>query len=59
MKTTTNKCPVCHWEIKDGGKTVKISGQSIVQRNQAFGETQLVKQEASHYLFGFALVHIH
>jgi len=30
MNTKTNKCPVCDWEIKDGGKTVKISGQSLV-----------------------------
>jgi len=26
----TRKCPVCAWEIKDEGKTVKVSGQTVV-----------------------------
>jgi hypothetical protein len=30
MKTTTSKCPVCDWEIKEGGKTVEVGGKSIV-----------------------------
>ena len=24
------KCPVCDWEIKDGGKTVKVENSSVV-----------------------------
>ena len=24
------KCPVCDWEIKDGGKTVKVDNTSVV-----------------------------
>jgi len=24
------RCPVCDWEIKDGGKSVKVENQSIV-----------------------------
>ena len=30
MKTKTNKCPVCEWEIKDRGKTVKVRDLSVV-----------------------------
>ena len=25
----TKKCPVCDWEIKDGGITVKVGGKEI------------------------------
>jgi ribosome-binding protein aMBF1 (putative translation factor) len=25
----TNKCPVCDWEIKDGGIKVKVAGKEI------------------------------
>lgn len=25
----TNKCPVCDWEIKDGGVKVKVDGKEI------------------------------
>ncbi len=28
MKTT--KCPVCQWEIKDGGVTVTVAGKEVV-----------------------------
>jgi hypothetical protein len=24
------KCPVCDWEIKDGGKTVEVGNASVV-----------------------------
>jgi YHS domain-containing protein len=30
VKTSTNKCPVCDWEIKDGGEAVKVGGKTIV-----------------------------
>jgi ribosome-binding protein aMBF1 (putative translation factor) len=26
----SRKCPVCDWEIKDGGKTVKVEGTPMV-----------------------------
>ncbi|MBL8821740.1 MAG: hypothetical protein JNJ77_04060 [Planctomycetia bacterium] len=26
----TKKCPVCDWEIKDGGIKVKVGGKEIV-----------------------------
>jgi ribosome-binding protein aMBF1 (putative translation factor) len=26
----SKKCPVCGWEIKNGGKTVKVEGTSVV-----------------------------
>jgi ribosome-binding protein aMBF1 (putative translation factor) len=26
---TTKKCPVCNWEIKDGGIKVKVAGKEI------------------------------
>lgn len=26
----TSKCPVCDWEIKDGGIKVKVGGKEIV-----------------------------
>ena len=26
----TKKCPVCDWEIKDGGKTVKLDDRVFV-----------------------------
>lgn len=26
----TKKCPVCDWEIKDGGIKVKVAGKEIV-----------------------------
>jgi len=26
---TTKKCPVCDWEIKDGGIKVKVAGKEI------------------------------
>ena len=26
----TRKCPVCDWEIKDGGKTVKVENTSVL-----------------------------
>jgi len=26
---TTTKCPVCDWEIKDGGIKVKVAGKEI------------------------------
>jgi ribosome-binding protein aMBF1 (putative translation factor) len=26
----TRKCPVCDWEIKDQGKTVKVEGKNVV-----------------------------
>jgi hypothetical protein len=28
MKTT--KCPVCQWEIKDGGVKVQVAGKEVV-----------------------------
>ena len=27
---TTKKCPVCDWEIKDGGIKVKVAGKEII-----------------------------
>ena len=26
---TTKKCPVCAWEIKDGGIQVKVGGKEV------------------------------
>jgi len=26
----TKKCPVCAWEIEDGGKTVEIDGKTVI-----------------------------
>ena len=26
----TRKCPVCDWEIKDGGKTVEVESTRVV-----------------------------
>lgn len=26
----TKKCPVCDWEIKEGGKSVKVEGKTVV-----------------------------
>ena len=27
---STKKCPVCDWEIKDGGKRVRVGERSVV-----------------------------
>ena len=29
MKSANEKCPVCDWEIKDGGIKVKVAGKEI------------------------------
>ena len=29
-KTKTSKCPVCDWEIKDGGIKIKVGARELV-----------------------------
>jgi len=48
MKTKLKKCPVCDWEIKNGGKTVKLSGRSVVVCCDDCGEK--VKANPAKYL---------
>ncbi len=28
--STVNTCPVCNWEIKDGGRGVQVAGKLVV-----------------------------
>ncbi len=30
MKKNTKKCPVCDWDINDGGITVKAGGKEVI-----------------------------
>ena len=44
----SKKCPVCDWEIKDGGKTVKVENASVVVCCDDCAEK--VKANPRHYL---------
>jgi ribosome-binding protein aMBF1 (putative translation factor) len=44
----SKKCPVCGWEIKDSGKTVKVKGTSVAVCSDDCAEK--VKANPKHYL---------
>ena len=50
MKIKVKKCPVCGWEITNGGKIVKVSGKSVVVCCDDCGEK--VKANPAKYLKG-------
>ena len=48
MKAKVKKCLVCDWEIKSGGKNVRVSGRSVVVCCDDCGEK--VKANPAKYL---------
>lgn len=39
------KCPACGWEITDGGKTVRVRGESVVVCNDDCAAQMVKKSE--------------